>query len=98
LSRTEDDQLRSVIIRHDVAAQDVQGHKSGAEDARRAAEAAAPPAPEKASANFQANESSTFRARAGEACSRARRPIYFPIAFRNASLILSCQPGPASWK
>jgi hypothetical protein len=26
----EDDQLRSVIIRHDVAAQDVHGHKSGA--------------------------------------------------------------------
>ena len=23
-------------------------------------------------------------------------PIYFPITFRSASLILSCQPGPAS--
>jgi hypothetical protein len=23
-------------------------------------------------------------------------PIYFPIIFRSASLILSCQPGPAS--
>jgi hypothetical protein len=29
---------------------------------------------------------------------RLRVPIYFPIAFRSASLILSCQPGPASWK
>ena len=24
--------------------------------------------------------------------------IYFPAAFRSASLIRSCQPGPASWK
>ena len=26
----------------------------------------------------------------------ARVPIYFPTTFRSASLILSCQPGPAS--